>query len=168
MHKSEIYVILKQKGGFMKKFLILLFTFILFALPVNAAKWVQLNDDTFIDLESIKNYSQYSYPNSEQKIFWIKQNLENSESAKTTKEELNKNLKYGLTQIIIDTNKKILAIKSYVHYDENNERIAGGSLEHFELMWVDIAPETFGDMLYDVITHERQLKKLYKQQQKNK
>jgi hypothetical protein len=35
-------------------------------------------------------------------------------------------------------------------------------------MWVDIAPETFGDMLYDVITHERQLKKLYKQQQKNK
>lgn len=152
----------------MKKLLILLFTFILFALPVHAAKWVQLDDDTSIDLESIKNYSQYSYPNPEQKIFWIKQNLENSIHAKTAKEELNKNLKYGLAQFIVDTNKKNIAIKSFVHYDENNERINGGSLEHFELMWVDIAPETFGEMLYDAITHERQLKKLYKQQQKNK
>ncbi len=151
----------------MKRLILLLF--LLFCssfISVNAATWVQIDENYYIDKNSIKIFinDNGTYDFSK-KVFWIK-NIGNKEfkNIETLKD---KNISYSLVQYVIDFSKEEIATKSIVLYDKDGNIIDRLTLTDTRLFWDSIAPDSNASEWSRLIQKPREINKLYKLQQEN-
>lgn len=152
----------------MKRLILLLF--LLFCssfISVNAATWVQIDENYYIDKNSIKIFinDNGTYDFSK-KVFWIK-NIGNKEF-KNIEALKDKSISYGLAQYVIDFSKEEIATKSIVLYDKDGNIIYRLTLTDTRLIWDSIAPDSNASEWSRLIQKPREINKLYKLQQGNK
>ena len=133
----------------MKKiFLTLLIGFII-VLPSFAANWVQTSDDGkhFIDTNSISKYSlnnrYYVYS------FWSKNLNDGSKSFQNSEKIYHSKIWYDMIMLLIDCNKKEIAVILYTSYDLSGNSITGASdtIDDYLLNWTPIIPDTMGEYI---------------------
>ncbi len=151
----------------MKRLILLLF--LLFCssfISVNAATWVQIDENYYIDKNSIKIFinDNGTYDFSK-KVFWIK-NIGNKEF-KNIEALKDKNISYSLVQYVIDFSKEEIATKSIVLYDKDGNIIDRLTLTDTRLFWDSIAPDSNASEWSRLIQKPREINKLYKLQQEN-
>lgn len=151
----------------MKRLILLLF--LLFCssfISVNAATWVQIDENYYIDKNSIKIFinDNGTYDFSK-KVFWIK-NIGNKEF-KNIEALKDKNISYSLVQYVIDFSKEEIATKSIVLYDKDGNIIDRLTLTDTRLFWDSIAPDSNASEWSRLIQKSREINKLYKLQQEN-
>lgn len=136
-----------------------------------ATTWVQVGDHEFIDKDNIKYYvNDHGTIQYAQKTYWFKM-YNYDDSYKRTEKDLGKKVSYVVNQRIIDTNKKAIATKATVLYDEQGQFLANYTWKDYELSWTAIVPNTNGEFWYELVRKPRHLKKMYKyqlEQQNNK
>ena len=149
----------------MKKFIILL----LIILNINVtlcfgASWVQVDDNNFIDKDSIKIYvDSHGYMNYNKRIFWIK--YEGNDIYKDLEKATNKKIEYSLSQYIIDYSNNTIAIKAGTTYDKEGKPVSSCSYKDYGLEYQAIAPNSNAELWAELIKKPRLLKKTYKWQQ---
>ena len=149
----------------MKKFIILL----LIILNINVtlcfgASWVQVDDNNFIDKDSIKIYvDSQGYMNYNKRIFWIK--YEGNDIYKDLEKATNKKIEYSLSQYIIDYSNNTIAIKAGTTYDKEGKPVSSYSYKDYGLEYRAIAPNSNAELWAELIKKPRLLKKTYKWQQ---
>ena len=148
----------------MKKF-ILLFLSLFITLPVFSASWVQIGEKTYLDIDSLTTYiDEYDSIKTNQKIYWLKELNDGSEYFKKIEKEYNTKIWYTMTQRLVNTNKKTSSIKTIIYYDLKGNVVFNYTCPDYFLKWDSIVPNTYGEFLYDVVTHENDLRKLYEYQ----
>lgn len=153
----------------MKNILLVIFSvFIISLQPAISASWVKVDDNLFIDIDSIRVFvDENNNPDLNSRIFWVKFLNNNSNYFKSLENQYHTKISYVLTQYIINTYKNSYTIKSSTYYDAESDVVSTNSNYRYNLEWMDIVPESVGELLLDAVEHKRQLKKLYKQQQLN-
>ena len=148
----------------MKKF-ILLFLSLFITLPVFSASWVQIGEKTYLDIDSLTTYiDEYDSIKTNQKIYWLKELNDGSEYFKKIEKEYNSKIWYTMTQRLVNTNKKTSSVKTIIYYDLKGNVVSSYTFPDYLLKWDSIVPNTYGEFLYDVVTHENDLRKLYEYQ----
>lgn len=148
----------------MKKF-ILLFLSLFITLPVFSASWVQIGEKTYLDIDSLTTYiDEYDSIKTNQKIYWLKKLNDGSEYFKKIEKEYNSKIWYTMTQRLVNTNKKTSSVKTIIYYDLKGNVVSSYTFPDYLLKWDSIVPNTYGEFLYDVVTHENDLRKLYEYQ----
>ncbi|MBQ8459152.1 hypothetical protein IJ541_03505 [bacterium] len=149
----------------MKKFIISLFIILNIAITsCYAASWVRLDDNNFIDKDSIKIYvDDKGYMNYNKRIFWTK--YEGNGIYKDLEKVTNSKIEYGLTQFIIDYSNYTIAAKAGMTYDKNGKPISSYSYQDFKLKYDSIVPDSSAELWAELIKKPRVLKKMYKWQQ---
>ena len=148
----------------MKKFILLFLSFFI-ALPVFSASWVQIAEKTYLDIDSLTTYiDEYDSIKTNQKVYWLKELNDGSEYFKKIEKEYNTKIWYTMTQRLVNTNKKTNSIKTIISYDLKGNVVFSYTFPDFLLKWDSIVPNTYGEFLYDVVTHENDLRKLYEYQ----
>lgn len=140
----------------MKKRLFILFILTLMVHSVFAADWEQIEDKSYIDISSIKDYNDpYTYIkeqyNRNEKEFWIKSLNDKSSYFTDYEKTYNKKIWYRISKNIIDCNNKTIATKSSAIYDINGKIIDSYDVEHILLNRHDIVPETRAEDWYNII-----------------
>ncbi len=131
-------------------------------IPSYASSWVQIDDTTFIDKDSIKTYvNDNGYYKYNQKMFWIKDTKSHTEIEKFTK----KKVAYQLIQYIIDYSNNTITMKTIVFYTSDGKVIDTLTWNDIDLNVVSIVPNSIGKMWADLVKKPRILKKMYKMQQ---
>lgn len=149
----------------MKKIFLFFVYMFLLVNPAFSAEWVRINNDTYIDLSSIKIFIENDVPNFDCRVFWVKQyNNGQFSSFDITKEETGKDITYSLVQYIVNISEKQLALNEIIHYDEKFNVVASWH-RYNKPVWTSIPPESYGEMLYYSIKNKRKLTRLYKEQQ---
>lgn len=148
----------------MKKLTLLVFILICNILTVSARTWVQVDDNNYIDKDSIKVYvndnGTYDY---NKRIFWTK--YVGNEIYKDIEKLNNKKVSYGLAQNIIDYQKQSIATKAGATYDKNGQVISSYDFEDFQLKWGSIIPNSNAEYWAELVKKPRILKRMYKFQQ---
>ena len=139
----------------MKKIFIL-FIIVFIAYPVSAADWKQIEDKSYIDVSSIKQYNDpdtYSKKqyNRNEKEFWIKSLNDKSSYYTDWEVTYNKKIWYQISKNIIDCNNRTIATKSLAIYDIEGNIIDNYDVEHILLNRKDIIPETRGEDWYNIV-----------------
>lgn len=149
----------------MKKFIISLFIVLNVAFTsCYAASWVRLDDNNFIDKDSIKFYvDDYGNVNYNKRIFWTK--YEGNGIYKDLEKVTNSKIEYGLAQFIIDYSNNTMATKAGMTYDKDGKPVSSYSYQDFQLKYDAIAPNSNAELWAELIKKPRVLKKMYKWQQ---
>ncbi len=148
----------------MRKFLLLLFM-LFFCLQANASSWLQLKEKTYIDLDSIDYYiDDYDNVNYNQKTFWMKNLNDKSEYFKELEKIAGTKIWYIIDKTVINLHSKKIALVSSTAYNLDNEAIDSFSRNKYELSWHDIIPDSFGEMLYEIVKDPKPFEKIYKKQ----
>lgn len=149
----------------MKKFLILLlFIFTITIMPINATTWVQLDDNNYIDKDSIKIYiDNHGYMNYNKRVFWTK--YEGNGIYKDLEKATNSKIEYGLAQFIIDYSNNTMALKAGMAYDKYGKPVSSYSYQDFQLNYESIAPNSNAELWAELVKKPRLLKRMYKWQQ---
>lgn len=148
----------------MKKLVLLMvLLFCTSVMQANATTWVQIDDNYYIDKDSIHYYindnKAYDF---DKKIFWVK-NIEN-DSYKGLETNIKKSISFGIIQYIIDFSNNSIAIKSGAIYDDNGKVLSSYTYQDYELDWHSIIPDSKASYFADFVKYPRKLKKIYKMQ----
>ena len=146
----------------MKKFIISLFIVLNVAITsCYAASWVRLDDNNFIDKDSIKFYvDNYGNVNYNKRIFWTK--YEGNNIYKDVEKVTNRKIEYGLAQFIIDYSNNTMATKAGMTYDKDGKPVSSYSYQDFQLKYDAIAPNSNAELWAELVKKPRELKKMYK------
>lgn len=149
----------------MKKIIILFFVIVNNLLLVaNAATWVQLDDNNYIDKESIKVYvNDNGEMDYNKRSFWMK--YTGNENYKDIESINKKDISYELAEYIIDYSKGTIAVKAGNLYDKSGENLNSFTFGDYELNWHRIAPNSNAELWAELIKKRRMLNKMYKLQQ---
>lgn len=149
----------------MKKFIIsLLLILNVIIMPCYATSWVRLDDNNFIDKDSIKFYvDDYGNINYNKRIFWTK--YEGNGIYKDLEKLTNSKIEYGLAQFIIDYSNNTMALKAGMTYDKDGKPVSSYSYQDFQLKYDSIAPNSNAELWAELVKKPRNLKKMYKWQQ---
>ena len=149
----------------MKKFIISLLIILNVAITsCYATSWVQLDDNNFIDKDSIKFYvDSNGNINYNKRIFWIKDNGNGGygEIEKITGSKI----EYGMTQYIIDYSNNTIALKTGATYDKDGKPISSYSYQDSRLKYNSIIPNSNAEFWAELVNKPRKLKNMYKWQQ---
>lgn len=148
----------------MKKFfLLMVLLFCTFFIQANATTWVQVDDNDYIDKDSIHYYiddnKAYDF---DKKIFWLKSTA--NSAYPDLEVVIKKKISYGLSQYIIDFSNDSIAIKSGAIYDDNGKVLTSYNYRDYELDWHSIIPSSKASYFADFVKHPRKLQKIYKMQ----
>ena len=126
----------------MKKFIIALFTLLLFQNCCLATEWLELNSKTYVDLETYTPAStNNNYPS-----FWIKQLNNKSNYFIKQEKEYKTSIWYELQQWKIDCIRRKYNIKEIIIYD-----IKGSIIDSYLYNtenWFTIPPDTISESYY--------------------
>lgn len=149
----------------MKKFIIsLLLILNVIIMPCYSTSWVRLDDNNFIDKDSIKFYvDDYGNINYNKRIFWTK--YEGNGIYKDLEKLTNSKIEYGLAQFIIDYSNNTMALKAGMTYDKDGKPVSSYSYQDFQLKYNSIAPNSNAELWAELVKKPRNLKKMYKWQQ---
>lgn len=148
----------------MKKILLCLLIFFTMITPALAVTWLQIDVNYLIDKDSIELYTNDLGTIEENKsVFWLKDNK--AENYKDIESRYKKPVSYALSQIIVDYSKNMVALKTNVIYDKNNEIITKNTFKDSELKWDLITPNSNAELWSKLIKNPKILKKIYKYQQ---
>ena len=149
----------------MKKFIISLLIILNITVTLCfGASWVQVDDNNFIDKDSIKIYvDNYGYMNHNKRVFWTK--YEGNDIYKDLEKATNKKIEDGLSQYIIDYSNNTIAVKAGMTYDKEGKPDTSYSYKYFELWYQAIAPSINAELWAELIKKPRLLNKTYKWQQ---
>lgn len=149
----------------MKKFIISLFIVLNVAITsCYATSWVRLDDNNFIDKDSIKFYvDDYGNVNYNKRIFWTK--YEGNGIYKDLEKVTNNKIEYGLALFIIDYSNNTMATKAGMTYDKDGKPVSSYSYQDFQLKYDAIAPNSNAELWAELVKKPRELKKMYKWQQ---
>lgn len=126
--------------------------------------WVQLDNNNFIDRNSIKIYRDaHGYINYNKRIFWTK--YEGNDVYKDLEKATNKKIEYGLSQYIVDFDNNTIATKAGMTYDKDGNPVTSFSYQDFQLEYRSIAPNSNAEYWAELVKKPRLLKKIYKWQQ---
>ncbi len=148
----------------MKKLVLLMvLLFCTSVMQANATTWVQIDDNYYIDKDSIHYYindnKAYDF---DKKTFWVKNT---TNGAYQDLEVVIKNkISYGLSQYIIDFSNNSIATKSGATYDDNGKVLTLYNYQDYELDWQSIIPSSNASYWSDFVKHPRKLQKIYKMQ----
>lgn len=158
-------LIYSQNGVSMKKFLIsLLFILTVANIPSYAASWVQVDDNNFIDKDSIKIYvDNHGDMNYNKRVFWTK--YEGNSIYKDVEKATDKKIEYGLSQYIVDYSNNTIAIKACMTYDKEGKPVSSFSYQDYEIEYRAIAPNSNAEFWAELVKKPRLLKRAYKWQQ---
>ena len=149
----------------MKKFIIsLLIILNIAATSCFGASWVQVDDNNFIDKDSIKIYvDNHGYMNYNKRVFWTK--YEGNGIYKDLEKATKKKIEYGLSQYIVDYSNNTIAIKAGMTYDKEGKPVSSYSYQDYEIEYRAIAPNSNAELWAELVKKPRLLKKAYKWQQ---
>lgn len=148
----------------MKKLVLLMvLLFCTSVMQANATTWVQIDDNYYIDKDSIHYYiddnKTYDF---DKKIFWVK-NIDH-DSYKDLETNIKKSISFGIIQYIIDFSNDSITAKSGVAYDDYGKVVTSYSYRDCELNWQSIIPDSKASYFADFVKYPRKLKKIYKMQ----
>lgn len=136
----------------MKKILLLFYICFIFAMPVFAANWKQIDEKIYVDFDSIERYTGISnYENSRQYSFWIKSLNDSSSYFAKLEKHTGKKVWYTLSRDIVDCDEKMIANKSIVIYDLKSQVIDSSEEYIYSGSWNSIAPDSIGELYYNLI-----------------
>ena len=148
----------------MKKIFLTLFVLFIFQSNVFAASWVKVSDLDYIDKDSITTYvDELGNTQLSMKTFWTKR-LNNDGLYKEAEKLFNKKISYAKTQWIIDFSRNLIITKSITQYDKDGNVVHSYTYKKFELNWDSINPESNAEYWSYLVSHKRQLNKMYKEQ----
>lgn len=151
----------------MKKILISLCLFLF--LPAQATTWVQYDNKKYIDKDSLQYYvDDLGYIKYNQKTFWTKNLNDGSKYFKEVEKILKNKIWYVLDKQIINYANNTITYKSSTYYDTKGNVIKSLTNEDILLKWHPIVPDSNGAFIYELVSHPKYLKKLYKIQQAEK
>lgn len=133
-----------------KKLLILILFLLISILPTIAnPNWVQVDDKSYIDTNSLKNeiYQNSNYGNYYS--LWVKSLNNGSKTFLKLEKYYNSKIWYELAQVYIDCYNKRIAWKSYIEYDLQSEVIEMKTLHDYEVEFNSIAPGTNAEFMYN-------------------
>lgn len=148
----------------MKK-LFLLFFMLLYSsfLRTYAATWVQIDENHYIDKDSIKNYTNDSGDyDFNKKTFWLK--YVGNDIYKKHELEFADEIAYDLTLNVINYSNNTIALKSVIIYNEEGKSLNSYTIEDFQLEWHVIVPNSNSEYWAELVKKPSLLNKLYKNQ----
>lgn len=149
----------------MKKFFVLLGLLLFFVTPVFSATWVQITEKSYIDKDSISTFvDDYNIEHKGQIIYWRKDLNDGSEYFKNIEKQYKKKIWYVMCQGIVNTNNKTLACKTVIFYDLKGQSIETSTMPDVLLEYIRIVPNSFGELLYSVVSDNTLLDKIYEAQ----
>lgn len=132
-------------------------------MQANATAWVQVDDNDYIDKDSIHYYiddnKAYDF---DKKIFWLK--TTDKSAYQDLEVVIKKKISYGLYQNIIDFSNNSIAIKSGAIYDSNGKVLTSYNYRDCKLDWHSIIPDSKASYFADFVKSPRKLQKIYKMQ----
>ena len=131
-----------------------------------ASSWVQIDDYTYIDKDSINSYvSDMGSIDYKKRSFWLKS--EDNGEYKKVEAILEKNIAYALAQWIVNYSNNTIALKAGTYYDEDGKPVLSYTKKDFELKYDAINPNSAAALWADLVKKPRILRKMYKLQQSN-
>jgi hypothetical protein len=152
----------------MRKYIILLLVILnITVTSCFAASWVKIDDNNYIDKDSIKSYvDDNGYTDYNKRIFWTK--YEGNGIYEDVEKVTNSDIEYGLSQYVIDYSNNTITTKAGITYDKMGKPISSYSYKDFQLMYESIAPNSNAELWAELVKKPRLLKKAYKIQQAQK
>ena len=149
----------------MKKFIISLLLLLNVAIiPCYATSWVEFDDNSFIDKDSIRIYiNDNGYKHYNKRVFWTK--YEGDRISKDLEKAASDKVEYVLFQHIVDYSNNTIALKSGVAYDKDGKPITHFSYQDVQLEYHSIAPNSSAEIWKNLVKKPRALKKIYQWQQ---
>lgn len=149
-----------------KSFMLLLLILNVTITSCFGVSWVKLDDNNFIDKDSIKFYvDDYGNVNYHKRVFWTK--YEGNGIYQEIEKMTGSKIEYGLAQFIIDYSNNTMALKAGMTYDKDGKPVSSYSYQDFQLKYNSIAPNSNAELWADLIKRPKVLKKIYKFQQSN-
>lgn len=121
-------------------------------LPTFAApNWVQIDNNKYIDTNSIRqeNYLGLDYGNYYS--LWVKWLNDGSNFFLVTENYYKTKIWYSLLQSYVDCKNKRFTSKSYIIYDLKENPVQSTTLNDYNLSFDNIAPGTVGDVMYNYV-----------------
>ena len=148
----------------MKKLFLLFFMLLCSSfLRTYAATWVQIDENHYIDKDSIKNYTNDSGDyDFNKKTFWIKS--VGNDIYKNSRIEFADEIAYGLALYIINYSNNTITAKSGTIYNEEGKPLNSYTLKDFQLDWHVIVPNSNSEYWAELVGKPSLVKKLYKSQ----
>ena len=148
----------------MKKLFLLFFMLLCSSfLRTYAATWVQIDDNYYIDKDSIKYYTNESGAyDFNKKTFWIKS--VGNDIYKNNKLEFADEIAYDLTLNVINYSNNTIALKSVIIYNEEGISLNSYTFEDYQLEWNVIVPNSNSEYWAELVKKPSLVNKLYKNQ----
>ena len=148
----------------MKKLFLLFFMLLCSSfLRTYATTWVQIDENHYIDKDSIKYYTNdrgvYDF---NKKTFWIKS--VGNDIYNNSRVEFADEIAYGLTLYVINYSNNTIALKSGIIYDEEGISLNSYTFEDYQLEWHVIVPNSNSEYWAELVDKPSLVKKLYKSQ----
>lgn len=148
----------------MKKLFLLFFMLLCSSfLRTYATTWVQIDENSYIDKDSIKYYTDdrgvYDF---NKKTFWIKS--VGNDIYKNSRVEFADEIAYDLTLNVINYSNNTIALKSVIIYNEEGKTLTSYTFKDFQLEWNVIVPSSNSEYLAELVKKPSLLNKLYKSQ----
>lgn len=119
--------------------------------PVFGVNWVQIDDKRYIDLDSLQKFNDSINYKIKGYTFWEKYLNDKSSIFIDAEKIYGKKIWYSLNNVVIDCENKKIALRSYIDYDLSKKVLGSHTYEDILLNWSIIAPETIGDVQYNLI-----------------
>lgn len=131
------------------KNLFLLLLLLLFALPVCAANWKQIDDKEYVDLDSIEQYNEiYNLRSSNVQSFWIKSLNDKSSYFTDLEKRLDKKVWYNMTRYLVNCTNKTIGLKSITTYDLKGQTLENYEVSNYLIEWSSVVPDSRGEGYY--------------------
>lgn len=148
----------------MKKLFLLFFMLLCSSfLRTYATTWVQIDENSYIDKDSIKYYTNdrgvYDF---NKKTFWIKS--VRNDIYKNSRVEFADEIAYDLTLNVINYSNNTIALKSVIIYNEEGKSLNSYTIEDYQLEWHVIVPNSNSEYLAELVKKPSLVNKLYKSQ----
>lgn len=132
-------------------------------LRTYAATWVQIDENHYIDKDSIKYYTnENGIYDFNKKTFWIKS--VGNDIYKNSRVEFADEIAYDLTLNVINYSNNTIALKSVIIYDEEGISLNSYTFEDYQLEWNVIVPNSNSEYWAELVKKPSLVNKLYKSQ----
>ena len=148
----------------MKKLFLLFFMLLCSSfLRTYATTWVQIDENHYIDKDSIKYYTnENGIYDFNKKTFWIKS--VGNDIYKNSRIEFSDEIAYGLALYIINYSNNTITAKSGTIYNEEGKPLNSYTLKDFQLDWQVIVPNSNSEYWAELVDKPSLVSKLYKSQ----
>ncbi len=126
-----------------------IFCLIITTLPILASNWEQIEDNIYIDKDSIRTCPYQRHYKDNCFCFWLK-NTKIDQNGMSINEK-NNQPSYSLDYFIINTIQKQIAVKSSNIYDKHGNILHNETYEDYSLEWFDIAPDSTAELYYNIV-----------------